>query len=166
MIKLVRFLILIAMAVVVIGAIWSILTPTATTDIDVAALAKDAARARVTWADYGEGIKAKLGATPAALWHGGPESAKLVDGGIEVTFSLNGSWSEFDFGMPILLRDPEGQVYAPKSYTRAAPGGTYLFAHNGTVTPLSIPWVEVKFPPNDERRIVFDADGAWHATTH
>lgn len=148
-------------AMAAVGLLWAVLEPTSTTDLDAAELARLSARARLTWADYGEGIKAELGATPAALWHGAPARAGLVDGGIEIIFSLSGPWSEFDFGMPILLRDPEGKVYTPQRYTRSAAGGIYRFAHDGPVTPLSVPWVEVRFPPNEERRVVFDAQGTW-----
>lgn len=143
------------------GIVWAILRPTTTNELDVAELSRLAARADVTWEDYAEGIKAALGATPVALWQGSPARARLVDGGIEVEFALSGAWSEFEFGMPILLRDPEGKVSAPKRYARSASGGVYFFTHNGPVTPLSVPWAEVRFPPNEERRIAFDAKGAW-----
>jgi len=161
--KLVRTYFLLLIAIAAVGIVVAMFTPVGTSALDADEIAPLASRARVTWADYGEEIKAELGATPAALWHGAPVGARLADGGIEVRFALSGPWAEFNFGMPILLRDPEGNVSSPARYTPSAPGGVYFFNHAGAVTPLSVPWVEVKFPPNDERRIVFDSAGNWSA---
>jgi hypothetical protein len=122
-------------------------------------LARLAQRARVSWADYGEDIKAELGATPAAQWRGAPVEARLEKQAITVRFSLEPPWSGYEFGFPILLRDPEGRVVSPTAYS----DGVYRFAHVGTATPLTVPWIEVRYPPNEERRIVFDAGGVWHA---
>jgi hypothetical protein len=143
-----------------VGVILAVLLPADDFDIDTVELEKRVDRARVTWADYGEGIKAELGATPAAHWHGAPAEARLVDGAIEVRFALRPPWSDYEFGMPILLRDPEGNVFSPDEFTK---GGTYAFRHTGPVTPLSVPWVELRYPPNEERRIVFDTAGQWRA---
>ncbi len=158
------FFLVIAILIAGVGA--TVFLAPAVTDLDQEDLAGRVQRARLDWADYGEGIKAALGATPAALWDGMPTSARLVDGGVEVTFALREPWRDFDFGMPILLRDPEGKVYTPQRYVQSNEGGVYTFGHTGEVTPLSLPWVELRFPPNEESRIVFDTAGRWRATLH
>jgi len=131
--------------------------------IDATELGRLVGRARVVWQDYGEDIKAGVGATPAAQWHGRPVEARLGESGIDVSFEVDGLWASYDFGIPILLRTPEEQVLTPTQYVRAEPGGVYTFRHPGPLDAVSTPWVELRYPPNEERRIVFDSTGVWRA---
>ena len=126
-------------------------------------LSRLVSRARVVWEDYGEDIKAGVGATPAAQWHGAPVEVRLADEAIEVTFELQGLWASYPFGIPILLRTPEGHVISSGSYTRTERGGVYTFRHPDPLSAVSTPWVELRFPPNEEKRITFDSKGVWHA---
>lgn len=159
--RLVRALILLLAAIAAVGVVVAIARPYETPVVPKAELARLAGRAHLVWADYGEGIKAALGATPAAQWHGAPVEVRLAESSIEVRFSLGAPWYKYDFGMPILLRDPEGNVATPVKYERTATGGVYTFRHEGPLTSVAVPWVELRYPPNEERRVVFDATGVW-----
>ena len=131
--------------------------------VDEVDLARLVGRARVVWEDYGEDIKAAVGATPATQWRGAPAEVRLGDGAIDVVFELSGQWASYDFGMPILLRTPEEQVLVPSKYVRNDAGGVYTFRYTGSPNAVSTPWVELRYPPNEERRIVFDSTGVWRA---
>lgn len=133
-----------------------------TDSTDADELAQLVARARPVWADYGEGMKAALGATPVARWAGRPIAADVTDRRVTVEFELDAPWREYSFGMPILIRDPLGRVHDPVSYS----DGTYVFELDGFAPGAVIAWIEIRFPPNEERRIAFDHDGEWRAAGH
>ncbi len=150
-------------AIAVAGIVRAVLRTPADPEIPQTDLARLVARARVVWQDYGEDIKAAVGATPAAQWHGAPTEVRLTDGEIDVRVELQGIWASYDFGIPILLRTPEGQVLQSEGYARHERGGVYTFRHPDSNNAMSTPWVELRYPPNEERRIVFDATGVWRA---
>jgi hypothetical protein len=116
-------------------------------------------RARPAWEDYGEDMKAALGAAPVARWSGRPVSAHIEGSRITVVFEVGLPWRDYRFGMPILIRDPLGHVHSPVSYTQ----GTYEFSLDGFAPGAVIAWLEIRFPPNEERRIAFDRAGNWQA---
>ncbi len=159
--KSVRALLLVLFAAATVILVVAVSRPNGKPLIPEAELARLVGRARLSWADYGEGIKAALGATPAAQWHGAPVEVRLAESSIKVHFSVGVPWNEYAFGFPILLRDPEGRVATPVKYERTATGGVYTFRHEGTLTPLAVPWVELRYPPNEEQRVIFDATGVW-----
>jgi hypothetical protein len=117
------------------------------------------ARARPAWENYGEDMKAALGATPVARWSGRPVLARLDRSKVYVEFELSPPWNEYVFGMPVLLRDPLGRVHRPASYE----DNTYTYSLAGFAPGAVIAWVELRFPPNEERRIAFDREGVWRA---
>ena len=57
----------------------------------------------------------------------------------------------------------EIQVGDQRPFARNEQGGVYTFHHSGPLDAVSTPWVELRFPPNEERRIVFDSGGVWRA---
>jgi len=116
-------------------------------------------RARPTWIDYGEDIKAELGATPAARWDGHPVSAHIDGNRLTVSFEVAPPWRDYAFGIPVLVRDPLGTMHRARGYQK----GTYEFTLDGFAPGAVIPWVELRFPPYEERRIAFDASGTWRA---
>ncbi len=122
-------------------------------------LATLVARARPVWANYGEDIKAELGATPVAQWSGRPLSARVEDGRVRIEFELSAPWRDYAFGMPVLIRDPLGRVHRPARYADHA----YEFTLEGFASGAVIAWIEVRYPPNEERRIAFDHAGDWRA---
>lgn len=122
-------------------------------------LARLVRRARPVWANYGEDLKAQLGATPVARWSGGPVEAQLDGNRLQLTFDIGPPWSEYAFGIPVLVRDPLGKVHRHRGYA----SGMYEFTLDGFAADAVIPWIEIRFPPYEERRIAFDANGIWRA---
>jgi hypothetical protein len=122
-------------------------------------LAALVAQARPVWANYGEDLKAELGATPVAQWAGRPTSAQIENDRIQIEFELEAPWTGYPFGMPILMRDPLGRVHRPVGYAAHA----YEFQLEGFAPGAVIAWIEIRYPPNEERRIVFDQTGNWRA---
>ena len=120
-------------------------------------LARLVQRARPVWANYGEDLKAQLGATPVARWSGKPVAAQIDGNRCSLSFEIDDPWRNYPFGIPVLVRDPLGKVHRSKSYA----GGTYEFTLDGFAPGAVIPWIEFRFPPYEERRIAFDAAGSW-----
>jgi len=113
------------------------------------------------WDSYQEDIKAQLGARPAAQWRGHPLSARLERGRLYLTMSIEGPWSELDCAMPLLLRDPSGEVHT--SHEADGDGGerTYRFTLPDAGSQR-YPWVELHYPHN-VLRIPLGLDGTWQA---
>lgn len=109
------------------------------------------------WANYHEDLKAQIGATPVAKWHGLPVSAKLADGSLHITFTLEGYWIENQLVIPLLIRDNLGHVTSETGATLDGTAITYTFSVSQDPPP---PWVELQYP-HATRRIAFDTNGAW-----
>lgn len=116
-------------------------------------------RARPAWEDYGEDMKAALGAAPVAQWTGRPVSARIRGSSVTIQFEVGPPWDDYAFGIPVLVRDPLGRVRSPRSYA----DHTYEFTLDGFAPGAVVAWIEIRFPPNEERRIAFDQSGSWHA---
>ncbi len=120
-------------------------------------LARLVQRARPVWENYGEDIKAELGATPVARWSGRLVEARVEGNRVTLTFDVGPPWRDYAFGIPVLVRDPLGAVHRASSYR----AGAYEFVLGGFAPGAVIPWIEIQFPPYEERRIAFDSTGAW-----
>ncbi len=121
-------------------------------------IAKRVREAHPAWESYQEDIKGMIGAAPVAEWHGQLAGATHSGSKVEVTFKLEGAWAGLKCAMPILLREPAGQVLNATPEFRSGSEVAYLFDLPETNVPLA--WVELKFP-RGERRLVFSEEGAW-----
>lgn len=118
-------------------------------------------RAQPDWGNYTEDLKAYLGATPVAQWSGEPVQARVDGNVVAVTFRLEPPWATYAFGMPLLLRDPLGSVHQNQDYRREDSAGVYTFVLSEFDPDAPLPWVEIKFPSERQKRLVFDASGVW-----
>ena len=116
---------------------------------------------RPVWQNYQEDVKGQIGARATATWHGEPLQLELVDGTARLTMRLSGPWIAYPVGMPILLRDPQGNTV--QSIEAGPPGEerTCIFQLPSKITP---PWVEIHYP-HAERRLALNATGSWRAPT-
>lgn len=110
------------------------------------------------WRTYDEDVKAQIGATPVAAWSGVPLSVQASPGAYVLTFELSGVWLAYDADLPVLVRDPFGQVLRKATVTRSGPQVTYTYAvdNAGAIAP----WLEIRYP-RQERRVQLDAQGHW-----
>jgi hypothetical protein len=111
------------------------------------------------WNNYQEDIKGQIGAAPVAEWSGVPISARFEGETFHVTFSLQPPWLDYPCALPILLRDPMGNIYRSAV---AEPGGegerTYVFPIKASSAGL--PWVEIHYP-HHQTRLALDPSGTW-----
>lgn len=126
-------------------------------------LAGRVARARPDWSNFTEDLKGYLGATPVARWKGVPREARVEGNMVRIRFAIDPPWSGYAFGMPILLRDPLGHVHLNRDYERGDGNGTYTFVLNELDPDVALPWVEIKYPSEHQKRLVFSGDGTWRA---
>lgn len=123
-------------------------------------LARRCAASVPVWANYDEDLKASLGAQAFAAWEGAPVAAEMRGGDFIMTFSLSPPWSEFDFTLPLLVRDHLGHVIPGRAPAGDGAKRRYVFplaAHGVAETP---PWVTVRYPRH-ELRLTLGADGTW-----
>ena len=75
-----------------------------------------------------------------------------------LVFMLTGDWAERDFGIPVLVKLPSGDLVRNESVTREGSEARYRFS-----TGLDAPqqWVTVRYPFYGERRIVLSEKGSW-----
>ena len=127
--------------------------------IDPAELLKRCAESHPEWLSYQEDIKGQIGAGAAAEWQGTPLRAEVRGREAHVTMRISGPWAQYDCGIPILLRDPLGNVV--QSSAVSAPGGerTYTFKLPTETPP---PWIEIHYP-HQERRLPLSPQGDWQA---
>ncbi len=152
----------ILLALIVGGAfVYGLLTSGATRPASEAELAGRVRAARPNWSNYTEDLKAYLGATPVAQWTGEPVEASVDGNRVSVTFRLAPPWSGYAFGMPLLLRDPMGRIHANRDFQRQNGAGAYTFVLDNLDPATPLPWVEIRFPSDRQKRLVFDAHGTW-----
>jgi hypothetical protein len=108
---------------------------------------------RPTWERYQEDIKAQIGAGPAAEWVGEPKNSTVKSGELHILFEITGPWSTRPFAIPVLVRDPAGNVFQSID---AKPNGNlsdYVVSLPGKLDPSTLSWVEVRYPGNTKRLI-------------
>ena len=117
---------------------------------------------RPEWANYLEDLKAEVGVTPVAEWDGELVRAQRNGRDLNVTFRIGGLWSERDVALPILLRDPFGNIRRNQSATREGDLVDYRFYFPDIESDAPLPWVQIKYPGH-ERKLGFSEDGRWPA---
>lgn len=142
--------------------LWGILTTEAPQEISAAELAGRVLRSQPDWADYQEDLKGQLGATPVARWKGRPLRARVDGAEVSIVFEVSGVWAEYDFALPVLIKDHLGKSYRNRSARRANSEVEYLFQLTGHTEGTRLPWVEVAYPHHLER-LAFSQEGAWAA---
>ena len=121
------------------------------------------ATARPEWTSYAEDIKGMIGAGPVAQWRGDLHQAVRAGRELRLNFRLAPPWAEYTAAIPILLRDPQGQVHYPREVKGDNAERTYLYRLPPESTE-ALPWIEVHYP-GVERRISFDREGRWRAAS-
>ena len=154
----------IGIALVAFSAVmlWGILTTDSRVDLSTEELAQRVQRSFPDWADYQEDLKAQLGATPVARWEGAPLRARVAGDEVTVVFEVSGPWAEYDFALPILIKDHLGMVYRNNAARRTGPEVEYTFQLKDRVEGTSVPWVEIAYPHHFQR-IAFSDEGEWSA---
>lgn len=125
-------------------------------------LAQRVADSQPTWQNYQEDIKGQIGAAPVAEWEGAPESVQRDANIVQVTFRLRGPWTARVVALPVLMREPRGGVYRNADAICTGGCATYVFELPGETAQGALPWIEVKYPFNERRLVLFD-NGSWHA---
>lgn len=128
-------------------------------DITSEELQKRVLLSKPVWTNYNEDIKGQIGSTPVARWKGQPLRASIGEEQVEVIFVLEGLWSSTDVNLPILAREPLGDVLVPLKSHREGQKVTYIFSLKPEVTKSSA-WLEIQYPHNI-KRLVFDSSGNW-----
>jgi len=106
-----------------------------------------------SWQNYPEDIKAQLGAGPAAQWQGEPIRAIRRNATVHVVFHVTGPWATYDAAMPVLLRDPYGNIYRNTTFHREEGETVYVFDLKEEAATGPLAWVEVKYPHHVRRLI-------------
>lgn len=119
--------------------------------LDVELLRERTANAAPSWNNYTEDLKAQLGATACAVWAGVPIGIRRESANIEITFTLEGPWREFSFGVPVLLMAPDGSIYRNQSCTVSQGKAVYGFKLKAEGAAMEFPWVHVRFPTGEKR---------------
>jgi len=142
--------------------LWGILTTEAPEEISEEDLAGRVLRSVPDWADYQEDLKGQLGATPVARWQGRPLRAQVEGDKVSIVFEVSGAWAEYDFALPVLIKDHLGKSYRNNAAHRTDSEVEYLFQISGRVEGTSLPWIELAYPHHLER-LAFSQEGAWTA---
>jgi hypothetical protein len=127
---------------------------------DMDELAGRCAAANPSWAAYDEDLKAAIGAAAMARWAGALDRVERRESALEVCIRVEPPWSEYPFAIPILVRDPAGNV----SLGIEAPGEGGMRVYRFPLPPggagAATPWVTVRYPRNEVRAVVPEQD-AW-----
>lgn len=142
--------------------LWGILTSDSPTEVPVEELARRVQASVPNWANYQEDLKGQLGSTPVARWKGRPIRAHAGGAEITVVFEVSGPWAEYDFALPVLLKDHLGAVYRNSSASRTGPEVEYVFQMKDHTQGATVPWVEIAYPHNLQR-LAFSDKGTWAA---
>lgn len=112
------------------------------------------------WRSYDEDVKSQIGATPVAAWSGIPVAVQVSASQYLLTFELSGPWLDYDAALPVLVRDPFGQVLSSSAATRQGTRVTYQYRvdNAGAIAP----WLELRYPRH-EQRVQLDTHGYWGA---
>jgi len=108
---------------------------------------------RPTWESYQEDIKAQIGARPVAEWEGRPLRASLEGGALQIAFAVEGVWATRKFAVPVLVRDPSGNVFRSADATHIGAKTGYTFLLPNSLDPVTLGWVEVRYPGNVKRLV-------------
>jgi len=126
-------------------------------------LSRRCGESRPEWSSYQEDIKGQVGAAPVAAWKGEPVRVELTGRQLRITFRLSSPWSGYDAALPVLVRDPLGNVSRNVSGERLDDGlRGYGFTLPGEPDAAQIPWLELRYP-HTERRIPLDERGMWQS---
>lgn len=136
------------------------LTTDAPVDVSTEELAQRVQRSFPDWANYQEDLKGQLGATPVARWEGRPLRARVARSEVSIVFEVSGAWAEYDFALPILLKDHLGKVYRNRFTRHTNSEVEYIFHLTNRVEGTSVPWIEVAYPHHLER-LAFSDEGEW-----
>ena len=113
------------------------------------------------WANYNEDLKGQIGSTPVARWRGEPVRASIEEGQATLIFAIEDYWVQTAVHLPVLLREPLGEVLTAHSIDRSGYEVSYHFALKPEVTSGSgSVWLEVQYP-HHIKRIVFNSSGSW-----
>ncbi len=112
------------------------------------------------WERYQEEIKGEIGARPVAEWNGEPIAVNRNGDEVLITFQLEGPWIDYAVPLPILLRDPLGNVQCSTTAEYAGATCTYHFSRPKDEADSLLPWIEVHYP-RQELRISLDSQGNW-----
>lgn len=113
------------------------------------------------WNGYQEDIKV-IGARPVARWRGTPVALEVAPDAIRLTMALDPPWDAWDAALPLLVRDPEGQVHRNTGAERAGPLRIYQFPAPPDAALSPPPWLEIQYP-HTKRRIHLSPAGTWRA---
>jgi len=142
--------------------LWGILTTDSGVDVSTEELAQRVQRSFPDWADYQEDLKGQLGSTPVARWEGAPLRARVAGDEVTVVFEVSGPWADYDFALPILIKDHLGKAYRNNAARRNGLEMEYTFQLKDRVEGTSVPWVEIAYPHHIQR-IAFSDKGKWSA---
>ena len=130
-------------------------------EITAEELARRCAESVPTWDSYQEDIKGQIGAAPVAEWGGEPVWAALTEGVIRIALRVEPPWSERPCSLPILLRDPFGEVHLGRNAVQE--DGVFVYRFTLRANPdAGLPWVEIHYP-HQIRRLSLRSDGTWTA---
>jgi hypothetical protein len=130
-------------------------------EITTEELARRCAESAPTWDSYQEDIKGQIGAAPVAEWRGAPAWAALSEGVLSVGMRVESPWSERTCSLPILLRDPFGEVHLGRN--AVLEDGVFVYRFTLGANPdAALPWVEIHYP-HQIRRLSLRSDGTWTA---
>lgn len=154
----------IGIALVAFSAVmlWGMLTTDSRVDVSTEELAQRVQQSFPDWADYQEDLKGQLGATPVARWEGVPLRARVAGDHVTVVFEVSGPWADYDFALPILIKDHLGKVYRNNGARRTGQEVEYTFRLRDRVEGTSVPWLEIAYPHHFQR-IAFSDEGEWSA---
>lgn len=125
--------------------------------LDTAEIARRCAESHPEWQNYQEDIKGQIGAAPVAEWKGEPLALDVRGREVELYFRIEGPWSQYPCGVPVLLRDPLGNTLTSHTLSPPGPERSYFFTLPTENRP---PWLEIHYP-HQERRLPLDATGKW-----
>jgi len=110
-----------------------------------------------SWENYQEDIKAQIGVKPVAEWEGAISQWNSAGNRTYIQFQLRGPWATRDAVMPVLLREPTGEVHHPEEAGRRGDTVTYVFQLPEQFISTPPAWVELKFPRGESRLIASES---------
>ena len=113
------------------------------------------------WANYNEDLKGQIGSTPVARWKGEPVRASIEGGQATVVFSIEGYWVDTAVQLPVLAREPLGDVMrATRSHGNGSEVSYFFALKPEVISGSGSVWLEIQYP-HHIKRIVFDSAGFW-----
>ena len=130
-------------------------------DISPDVLAERVMSCTPAWANYNEDLKGKIGSTPVARWKGQPIRAFIEGHTATIVFKLEGYWTTTEVQLPVLVREPLGDVLEAVASRRNGVEVSYTFPLKPeVVSEGGGTWLEIQYPHRTQR-IVFDSTGSW-----